>query len=342
MQKLMGLVALVFFGLGIVCPPPSARGAALVIMSGASNSAPDFNLIGWATVNGNTTGGAGAGTGTVSTAKAFTSAVQSSASSNILVSGTIDLGGSTVNIRSRKTIVGLGSNATIIGHVAFNGPGISNVILRNLTLMNPAAGADALTIQDNTHHVWVDHCHFAEAGDGELDITHGSDYITVSWCKFSYTNTASAHRFSSLVGHNDGNGAEDSGHLKVTYHHNWWSAKAQERMPRVRFGQIHLFNNYYNSVGNNYCIGVGCSCQILLESCYFDTVSNPWKNYSGTCAQGLIHWNDDNVFVNATQPTWASNSTVFVPPYSYSLDAGNNVATIVTNYCGVGKGPFAP
>jgi pectate lyase len=262
--------------------------------------------------------------------------------SNILVAGTLDLAGSTVNIRSQKTIIGLGTNATIIGHLALNGPGISNVIIRNLTLMNPKAGEDALTIQDNVNHVWVDHCHFAEAGDGELDIVHGSDYITVSWCKFSYTNSANNHRFSSLVGHSDANGAEDTGHLKITYHHNWWSAMVLERMPRVRFGQVHLFDNYYNSSGNNYCIGVGCSSQILVESCSFDGVSKPWKNYSEDCAQGLIHWNDDNVLANATLPTWATNSTVFTPPYPYTLDAGRDVRAIVTKDCGVGKGPFAP
>jgi pectate lyase len=135
---------------------------------------------------------------------------------------------------------------------------------------------------------------------------------------------------------------KDAGHLKVTYHHNWWSTKALERMPRVRFGQVHLFNNYYNSVNNNYCVGVGCSSQILLESCCFDTVNNPWKDYSDSCTQGLIHWNADNVFVSASQPSWAANSTVFTPPYSYALDAGSSVKATVTSYGGVGHGPFAP
>ena len=115
-------------------------------------------------------------------------------------------------------------------------------------------------------------------------------------------------------------------------HHNWYSTLCIERMPRVRYGQVHVFNNYYGCTGNNYCVGVGVSSQILLESSYFDNVTAPWKDYySGLGAQGFIHWNADNQFVNTAIPTWAPNSTVFTPPYAYTTDAGANVKSIVTD-----------
>lgn len=68
---------------------------------------------------------------------------------------------------------------------------ISNVILRNLKFHNPPKGADLVAL-DVATKVWVDHCDFSTVGltgdkdyyDGLLDITHASDYVTVSWSKF--------------------------------------------------------------------------------------------------------------------------------------------------------------
>jgi pectate lyase len=67
----------------------------------------------------------------------------------------------------------------------------SNVILRNLKLKDPPEGKDLIEIQYSSQ-VWVDHCDLSAEGitgdkdyyDGLLDITHGSDLVTVSWVKF--------------------------------------------------------------------------------------------------------------------------------------------------------------
>ena len=61
----------------------------------------------------------------------------------------------------------------------------------------------------------------------------------------------------------------------MTFHHNWWAANVIERMPRVRFGQVHVFNNYYSSTGNNYCVRAGASAHLLVEGNYFDGVNSP-------------------------------------------------------------------
>ena len=53
------------------------------------------------------------------------------------VSGTIDLGSSNVRVRDNKSIIGLGTNATLIGDLkVFRN---NNVIIRNLTFTNPNA-----------------------------------------------------------------------------------------------------------------------------------------------------------------------------------------------------------
>ncbi|MBY8852797.1 hypothetical protein K7G98_33045, partial [Saccharothrix sp. MB29] len=95
---------------------------------------------------------------------------------------------------------------------------------------------------DGAHHVWVDHNDISGASDGALDVKRGSDYVTVSWNRF-HDQTK-----NSLVGHSDGNGSQDRGKLRITYHHNLFDGTA-ERNPRVRFADpVHVFNNYYRNI----------------------------------------------------------------------------------------------
>ena len=83
------------------------------------------------------------------------------------------------------------------------------------------------------------------------------------------------HRFASLIGHSDDNAGEDTNRLKITFHHNWWGERILERMPRVRFGQVHVFNNYFGAAGNNYAVRAGRGAQLLVEGNYFDNAKNP-------------------------------------------------------------------
>ena len=94
-------------------------------------------------------------------------------------------------------------------------------------------------MQDGAHHVWVDHNVFARAFDGLVDVKRGASYVTISW------NTFREHNKTSLVGHDD-DFVSDKGALKVTYHHNWF--RSNSRLPRVRFGEVHVFNNFYDGV----------------------------------------------------------------------------------------------
>ncbi|MDD5011120.1 MAG: GDSL-type esterase/lipase family protein, partial [Phycisphaerae bacterium] len=313
--------------------------------------------IGYASIAGNpndvnyynpngTTGGGNTVPITVTTAGDFIAATTAASPAVVYVNGDFNVGA--INIRSDKTIIGVGSSAALRGNIQIVN-GARNIIIRNLSLRNDAntGDGDCITIKrtadDNppVHHVWIDHCELYDSTDGLLDITRAADYITVSWCKFYYTSTAvnSADRYPCLVGGDDLHTA-DAGHLRITYHHNWWGTLCQGRMPRVRYGPVHVFNNYYSSYDNEYCIGVGIDCQIRVEDNYFENTNLPWENYSGGDTQGKIGWNSSNQFVNGAEiPTWAPNdyNDIFTPPYSYTLDDGNNIKTIVMNGSGVGK-----
>jgi pectate lyase len=319
-----------------VANSPGSVTSSVATLTVNAGDLPDFSLIGFATENGGVTGGAGGATQTVTTATAFRNAVGSTSPLVVHVSGMIDLAGSTT-VRARKTIVGLGTDAGIVGTLNISGTTVSNVIVRNLTISSPSG--DGITIINGARNIWVDHCTFFDCSDGQLDITQQADFVTVSWCKFNYT-TNSGHNFSMLIGSSDGS-TGDRGKLNISLHHNWWSTLAIERMPRVRFGDVHVFNNYFNAPGNNYCVRAAIESEILIENNYFQNVDEPWTLYVTTGTNGMMQA-AGNLLVNCTSTNTPANDSVFTPPYIYPLRSAAAVPGVVTNFAGAGKGPFAP
>jgi len=274
-----------------------------------------------------TTGGAGGATTTVTTAAAFKSACESSSTMLIIVDGNLgDVG--QVNCKSNKTIIGKNSSSGYKGNLALSG--VSNIIIQNLNISNPdgVGTADGIEATNGCTKIFVTKCTFSDCADGSYDIKRGSDYLTVSWCRFRYPSI-SGHNFANLIGHDDANGSQDRGKLHITMHHNWYDAGSDQRMPRVRFGTVHVYNNYYSCSGNSYCIGTGFECHIKVEACYFDNVSNPWNDINGMANGGEIGWNNLRM-VNTSTPSYAPNKwPVFTPSYSYTLDNVDNVKSIV-------------
>ena len=74
-----------------------------------------------------------------------------------------------------------------------------------------------------------------------------------------------------LIGSSD-TSTTDPGKLRVTIHHNWFKNLGQ-RVPRVRFGQVDVYNNHYvvdPATGYLYSWGVGVSSAIYAEKNFFD------------------------------------------------------------------------
>lgn len=301
---------------------------------------------GWASRNGGTTGGTG---GTVVTVDNLADLIYygytvGTAPYIIQISGTIDIG-EDFTVRSNKTLIGIGDSPTLVGDLGFRNRD-GNMIIENLNITNPydAGDGDGISLKQDIYNVLITKCTFYDCWDGCLDISNNSDFVTVSWCKFYYTFDT-GHNFVNLIGSSDKQ-TDDAANLRVTMHHNWWTTLCKERMPRVRYGQVHVYNNYYsNLMAGGYCIGVGCGSRIRVESNYFNAVYNPWKDYyTGTgYAAGHIGWDTGNVFYGCTQPTWATNeySTIFTPPYSYTLDDTNDIPDMVQAYAGEGT-PYPP
>jgi pectate lyase len=292
-------------------------------------------------VSGTTTGGGAGSTVTAATLSALQSAVSGTNAQVVQVTGTIDTGTGGLSVGSNKTIVGI-CGAEIHGHIQMTGS--ANVIVRNLKIVgyNCAApdttscssGLDAVTVERGDNHLWFDHDDISDGTDGNLDITHASDYITISWTKFHYSGKRSGdHQFSNLVGHVDNN-SEDVGKLRVTFHHDWWADNVDQRQPRVRYGQVHLFNNLYTATGGLYAVGVGFDANILAQNNVFVGVNNPIDSSNTSPSAASSCHSTGNIYTNCTGTTADVGSNTFTPPYTYTLDPAANVQTAVTS--GVG------
>ncbi|SDM45544.1 pectate lyase [Nonomuraea jiangxiensis] len=299
--------------------------------------------VGFAAVNAwgqnGTTGGAGGPTVEVDTASELISAMGQSGPLNICVRGMITVPAGMHNVASDKTIVGIGAGSGItggglnIGLPAEDGVtsppanAVHNVIIRNLVFRN--ATDDSVNVQMFSHHVWIDHNDLSAGYDGLIDVKRGSSYVTVSW------NHTHHHTKNMLLGHDDGNAAQDVGRLKVSYHHNWFDQTPQ-RNPRVRFGEpVHVFNNYYV-----YNTDVGVACQAnagcVVEGNYFERVEEPVSDsYAGPAGRCVAR---NNVFV-LESGTPDCGGTVQEPStyYAYTLDDPNSVKALVTAGAGTGK-----
>ncbi|MRX76604.1 pectate lyase [Pedobacter petrophilus] len=309
--------------------------------------------IGWASQNGGTTGGGNAAPTEVSTYDALRAAIQNTNVKVIQVNGIINfpLGGRIpFQNQTGKTIFGSNGAKLVSSDQSKENSGLiylrscKNIVIRNLIFDGPGAfdtdGQDNFTI-DGCTNLWIDHCEFRDGVDGNLDFRNASDFVTVSYCKFTYLKAPKTggpggvadHRFSDLIGSSDTVFA-DRGHYRITFVRCWWAQGCVSRMPRVRFGKIHLLNNLFNSTVSKSCVQAGFEADILVESNLFENVKNPIDllDFSAT-AVSLV----TNLMPGVTGTTTGINpGRVFTPPYILKKIAAANVKATITASNGAG------
>ncbi|MBJ80735.1 MAG: hypothetical protein CMH60_05390, partial [Myxococcales bacterium] len=236
------------------------------------------------------------------------------------VSGNIYLK-SDIQVKSNKTIDGRNRKIQIYNK-GLNISNQSNIIVTNLIFKKGDSGHDndAIRIRNGSQDVWVHHCSFSNYHDGLVDIKEGSTDITVSWSKFY------DHDKVMLIGASV-NDTMDK-HIRVTLHHNWFK-ETKQRHPRLRYGKVHAFNNYYDSWGD---YGLGCSYkgQCFSENNVYDAGSNKkaavYKVGSDTKDAKVSSKGDE--FRNGAVFNEKNSSSVFKPSqyYHYNAEnAGNNL-----------------
>jgi len=295
-----------------------------VIVTGEATAA---GPTGWASVNAigqnGTTGGVGGMVVTVTTLSELQSRANQIGPLYILIEGMIDLSpltgtGRYVIVSSHKTIQGAGPGAGIRnGGFRVRG-GERNIIFRNLNILdNPE---DGIQLNGELSHVWIDQCTFMRNNDGAVDITNGANYITLSYNLF-----AESDRVSLISGSVDDAFTD---RYKVTFHHNWFNRTIQ-RHPRVRFGQVHVFNNYYQGV-TMYGIGIGVSAQIISESNFFEGVTRP-SRFDDTSSPPGFFRDSASVLLHSGAFALRPEGINWRPSdhYTYTLDQANLVRDIV-------------
>jgi pectate lyase len=142
---------------------------------------------------------------------------------------------------------------------------------------------DFITVDMTSDNVWIDHCTFTKAYDGVVDVKGGSKNVTISWSSFvgddggpnsfvrkqidaleakrssyamyNYLRTAGfsvddivaisrSQKKGHLVGANEFDTSNNS--HRLTLHHNYY-LNMQDRLPRLRGGNAHVFSVYMNN-----------------------------------------------------------------------------------------------
>ncbi|WP_207706204.1 hypothetical protein [Clostridium sp. HBUAS56017] len=143
---------------------------------------------------------------------------------------------------------------------------------------------DYMTVQ-GCQGVWIDHCTFGKAYDGIVDSKKGTTGLTISWSKFLPGDMTSGGFYTAMFDEMEKNIAKypmynfvksqglskedimkvsapqkkthligstefasDNAKLQVTLHHNYYK-DSQDRMPRLRGGNAHVYNVVMDATG---------------------------------------------------------------------------------------------
>ena len=207
-----------------------------------------------------------------------------------------------------------------------------NIIIRNITFVGPGSidvGGNDLLSFNGAKHCWVDHCSFSDGMDGNFDITVSSDFNTVSWCTFSYTERSYMHQNTNLIGYSD---REPTGFLNTTFAFNWWGQGCVQRMPMIRVGKIHMLNNYFSSTTATNCINPRKNSEVLIEGNYFEKGVRRYFSQKDAIS---VTWADSNFAEEPNQSgTPISVGTTITIPYEYTVAPYADVPATVKKHAG--------
>lgn len=277
--------------------------------------------------NNNITGGFGGLTVTVYDAYDLVAWAVVEGAVTIQVAGEIKLDSATVVVASDKTLLGVGLDADI-QEGCLEIRAARNVIIQNIKFR--AMTDDAITVSQASSYVWIDHCTFTDSEDGLVDIIDASTMVTISWCTFH------DHNKVSLVGKSKVKTQDTA--IKVTYHHNWFSDVVQ-RSPRLRFGQAHVYNNFFEYMRT--ALVANMRGQILSEHNYFRRVEEPMSTFptpNEDPEPGFLVSKGD-IFVHSGAPNIQGPLPTFDPRdyYDYALDDAERVPGLVMQFAGRGR-----
>ena len=181
-------------------------------------------------------------------------------------------------VGSNKTVLGIGSAAAVKGKGFQLQSGMSNIVIRNLSITDIneglVFGGDGVTIADASR-VWIDHNRFARIGrqfivTGTGDHSGAASEVTISWNEFDGNSAWSARcdskHYWNLLFYGKG---------RLTFANNWLH-DFSGRGPRVEGDAlVHLVNNHFQDGSWHALDSAGSTTRVLVEGNYFENVSLP-------------------------------------------------------------------
>jgi pectate lyase len=247
--------------------------------------------------------------------------------------------------RSNKTVDGGGHTVTIrnYGLVISNQ---NNLIIESVEFVGLQDGSgdqnrDAIRLDQGSYNVWIDHCRFSRYEDGLVDVIGGATDVTISWSHFFDHNRVMLF----------GNESDDTTgpNMRVTLHHNWFDHTTTYQ-PRIRFGFVHMFNNFLDN-WQDYGVAASEASKLFSESNVFLAGGSDEAIILATgsdSVDGTVNSENDLPLNDAV--IIENNPELVTPPtYSYpsverididaGADAGPDAATSVQTNVTAGVGP---
>ncbi|XVF11976.1 hypothetical protein REPUB_Repub08aG0075100 [Reevesia pubescens] len=156
---------------------------------------------------------------------------------------------------SDKTIDGRGADVHFVGGAQITLQFIRNVIIHGIHIRGSVQGRGGMirdsvdhyglrTMSDGdgisifgSHNIWIDHISMSRCSDGLIDIIQASTAITISNCHLTQHNDV------FLFGGSDSYSGDKVMQITVAFNH--FGQGLVQRMPRVRWGFVHVVNNDY-------------------------------------------------------------------------------------------------
>ncbi|SDM31464.1 pectate lyase [Catalinimonas alkaloidigena] len=227
--------------------------------------------------------------------------------------------GPQVSVKSDKTLLGTSPDARL-QNVRLKVGGARNVVFKKMKF-SLVKRYDAMEL-NAAQNILIDSCeyfsdresdHDKDYYDGLLDIKNGARFITVSHTAFH------DHHKAILISSGDDSYGDTT--IRVTFHHNYFY-NISSRLPLLRFGRAHIYNNYYRN--NDGAINPRLGACVRIENNYFE---NTRKGIFIDQSKPGYAYLAGNIWDESGQETL--DSCGFTVPYPYELDDAEGLPALL-------------
>lgn len=283
----------------------------ILTLSTTFSQKPNFDLVGFASLNGGTSGGAGGKVVEVHNYIDLKKMAEEPETKYVIkVKGVLRGTGTfkdttyngSIKVASNKSIIGDKKGAYLDGIGLMISGNSKNIVIKNLKFSFVSLGkevanctgdikglfsklgdegrsqilvntGDLVTISGSASNIWIDHCEFFNENPALQPNQDLYDGLLDIKNKTQYITISWCYFHDHHKSNLVGSSDKDIfDNRKVTFHHNRYE-NLQERLPLFRGGVAHVFNNYYNNCFHSVVNSRVNAC-VKVENNYFENCHN--------------------------------------------------------------------